>query len=81
MELDAWMDKVREYEERTFADYIDPNLHGVSDPKMILNSKVLRDFLDEHGLTGLVKYIGTGEKSTDLRRFDAKEYVDSIFAD
>ena len=23
MELDAWMDKVREYEERTFADYID----------------------------------------------------------
>ena len=28
-----------------------------------------------------VKYIGTGEKATDLRRFDAKEYVDSIFAD
>ena len=23
MDLDAWMDKVREYEERTFADYID----------------------------------------------------------
>lgn len=23
MEWDAWMDKVREYEERTFADYID----------------------------------------------------------
>ena len=28
-----------------------------------------------------VKYIGTGEKANDLRRFDAKEYVDSIFAD
>ena len=28
-----------------------------------------------------VKYIGTGEKAIDLRRFDAKEYVDSIFAD
>lgn len=28
-----------------------------------------------------VKYIGTGEKAMDLRRFDAKEYVDSIFAD
>lgn len=28
-----------------------------------------------------VKYIGTGEKATDLHRFDAKEYVDSIFAD
>ena len=23
MDWDAWMDKVREYEERTFADYID----------------------------------------------------------
>lgn len=23
MEWDAWMDKVREYDERTFADYID----------------------------------------------------------
>ena len=23
MDLDAWMYKVREYEERTFADYID----------------------------------------------------------
>lgn len=26
-----------------------------------------------------VKYIGTGEKASDLKRFDAKEYVDSIF--
>ena len=23
MDWDAWMDKIREYEERTFADYID----------------------------------------------------------
>ena len=23
MDWDAWIDKVREYEERTFADYID----------------------------------------------------------
>ena len=23
MDWDAWMDKVREYDERTFADYID----------------------------------------------------------
>ena len=23
MDWDAWMDRVREYEERTFADYID----------------------------------------------------------
>ena len=28
-----------------------------------------------------VKYFGTGDKAADLRRFDAKEYVDSIFAD
>ena len=28
-----------------------------------------------------VKYIGTGEKAGDLKRFDAKEYVDSIFTD
>ncbi|MBE6003237.1 MAG: signal recognition particle-docking protein FtsY [Lachnospiraceae bacterium] len=26
-----------------------------------------------------VKYIGVGEKASDLRRFDSKEYVDSIF--
>ncbi|SFG08998.1 signal recognition particle-docking protein FtsY [Oribacterium sp. WCC10] len=28
-----------------------------------------------------VKYIGVGEKASDLRRFDSKEYVDSIFED
>lgn len=28
-----------------------------------------------------VKYIGVGEKASDLKKFDAKEYVDSIFAD
>ena len=28
-----------------------------------------------------VKYIGVGEKASDLRRFDSREYVDSIFAD
>lgn len=28
-----------------------------------------------------VKYIGVGEKSSDLKRFDAREYVDSIFED
>jgi fused signal recognition particle receptor len=28
-----------------------------------------------------VKYIGIGEKASDLKKFDAKEYVDSIFAE
>ena len=33
----------------------------------------------ELGIPG--KYIGVGEKSSDLKRFDAREYVDSIFED
>lgn len=43
-----------------FADYIDPGLYKCTDPKAVMNSKVLRDFFDEHRLSGKVKYVGTG---------------------
>lgn len=47
----------------TFADYVDPYLYNVSDPKQVMSSAPLRDFMEEHGLMGKVKYIGTGPKT------------------
>lgn len=44
----------------TFCDYIDPMLHGSTDPADIEASATLQRFLREHGLTGRVRYFGTG---------------------
>ena len=43
----------------TFADYVDPELYGVDDPEVVKNSLLLNNFVEKHGLTGKVKYIGT----------------------
>lgn len=43
----------------TFADYVDPALYGVDDPEVVKNSLLLNNFVEKHGLTGKVKYIGT----------------------
>ena len=43
----------------TFADYVDPALYGVDDPEVVKNSLLLNSFVEKHGLTGKVKYIGT----------------------
>lgn len=47
----------------TFADYVDPDLFGVSDPLKVAKSTKLKDFLAEHGLSGKVRYIGTGPQT------------------
>ena len=43
----------------TFADYVDPTLYGVDDAGVVKNSLLLNNFVEKHGLTGKVKYIGT----------------------
>ena len=43
----------------TFADYVDPALYEVDDPEVVKNSLLLNNFVEKHGLTGKVKYIGT----------------------
>lgn len=43
----------------TFADYVDPALYGVDDTEVVRNSILLNNFVEKHGLTGKVKYIGT----------------------
>lgn len=47
----------------TFADYVDPAIFGTRDLVTLGNSVALKGFMDEHGLTGKVKYIGTGPNS------------------
>lgn len=47
----------------TFADYIDKDLYGTTDPERLLKSKALQDFITEHGLGGMLKYVGTGPNS------------------
>lgn len=47
----------------TFADYVDPHLYGVNDAGVVQNSLALHEFMEEHGLIGKVKYIGTGPDS------------------
>lgn len=44
----------------TFADYIDPTLHGCDNADNVKKSELLSDFIYESGLAGMVKYIGTG---------------------
>ena len=47
----------------TFADYIDPAVYESVDPDAIKRSEKLMSFIEEHGLSGLVKYIGTGPRT------------------
>lgn len=47
----------------TFADYVDPDLYGVVDPAKIAASEKLNKFIDEHGLRGKIRYIGTGPRT------------------
>lgn len=46
----------------TFADYIDPYLEGCADPKRILASAPLRDFIKQHHISK-IRYISTGPNS------------------
>jgi adenylosuccinate synthase len=43
-----------------FVDYVDPSLYGCEDPKAVMNSRILFEFMKEVGVLGMVKYIGTG---------------------
>lgn len=47
----------------TFADYVAPEIYGETDVEKVLASEKLRDFMKLHNIEGLVKYIGTGEKT------------------
>ena len=48
----------------TFADYVDPQLYGCTDPEVLMNSFALRNFLSQHELLGKpLKYIGTGPET------------------
>ena len=47
----------------TFADYIDPNIAGCTDKTVLGDSIALRNFLTDHHLMSVVKYIGTGPNS------------------
>ena len=47
----------------TFADYVDPSLFDCGNPDTVKNSLALHKFMEEHGLLGKVKYIGTGPES------------------
>lgn len=47
----------------TFADYVDPYLHGCKDADRVMASKPLRDFIDENISPKFLKYIGTGPDS------------------
>lgn len=44
----------------TFCDYLDPALQGCVDPDRLMESEALCKFMDTHGLTGRVRYFGTG---------------------
>lgn len=47
----------------TFADYIDPKVADETDPHKVMTSEPLTKFVTEHGLVGLIKYVGTGPKT------------------
>ena len=46
-----------------FADYVDPSLYGCEDPKVVMNSRTLFEFMKGVGVLGMVKYIGTGPET------------------
>lgn len=47
----------------TFADYVDPSLHGVKDREIVAKSGPLMDFISKHRLQHYIDYIGTGPDS------------------
>ena len=47
----------------TFADYIDPEIYGETSVDKITSSSKLNQFVTEHGIIGMIKYVGTGEKT------------------
>ena len=47
----------------TFADYVDPDLYGVTDKEKVFNSVKLVKFLHDHHLEDIVTMIGTGPNS------------------
>lgn len=44
----------------TFCDYVDPDVYGKVDAGEVMASEAVRGFLRDHGLLGMVKYLGTG---------------------
>ena len=47
----------------TFADYIDPAIADETDVTKITGSDTLAKFISEHGLSGRIRYVGTGAKT------------------
>lgn len=48
----------------TFADYVDPDIYGCTDKRVIANSVALNDFINQHKLSDYnLKYIGTGPET------------------
>ena len=47
----------------TFADYVDPYLRDVKDVNRIKASAPLMKFIQEHGLTANLRYVGTGPQT------------------
>lgn len=47
----------------TFADYIDPRVHGSNNRNVVMNSAPIRKFMEEHNLDGRIDLIGTGPKT------------------
>lgn len=47
----------------TFCDYVDPALAGTRSPSQVRESALMSEFLEEAGLTGRVRYFGTGPDS------------------
>lgn len=53
----------------TFADYIDPYLRDTEDVGRLKASAPLNDFIEEHDLGDILRYVGTGPKTViDLRK-------------
>lgn len=46
-----------------FADYIDPSIYGCSYTSKVMESSLVNDFIDSHGLRDRIRYIGTGPQS------------------
>jgi len=47
----------------TFADYIDPDLYGVTNPDYVRDSEKLKKFIEDHKLTGKISMIGLGPQT------------------
>lgn len=47
----------------TFCDYVDPDVYGKVDAGEVMASEAVHGFLRDHGLLGMVKYLGTGPQT------------------